>query len=139
MSPSHTTTDATAAPTSAGTTPTPQEPPDMTNTDNRYAVIDVEGNGGQPPQIVEIAITPVDGLTIGEPVCWLVKPTEPINPIVTRKVHGIRNADVAHAPAFEQIAENVLAELDGRTPVAHNAQVEHGVLGRHLPTWQPAT
>lgn len=107
------------------------------DTVHRYAVIDVEGNGQQPPEIVEIAITPVDGADVAAPLCWLVKPDKPINPIVTRKVHGIRNADVADAPSFTNITPEVLAALAGRTPVAHNAQVEYGVLRRHLPAWQP--
>lgn len=106
---------------------------------NRYAVIDVEGNGVAPPDIVEIAVTAVDGATVAEPMCWLVKPSKPINPIVTRKVHGISNADVTHAPTFAEITPKVLAALAGRIPVAHNAQVEYGVLGRHLPDWRPTT
>jgi len=105
--------------------------------DLRFAVIDVEGNGQQPPEIVEIAITPVEGLTMGEPVTWLVKPQRPIAPIVTRKVHGIRDADVDGRTSFADIRADVLAALGGRTPVAHNAQVEYGVLRRHLPDWSP--
>ena len=111
----------------------------MSPINDRYAVIDVEGNGQQPPEIVEIAITPVDGKTVGEPMCWLVKPEKPINPIVTRKVHGIRNADVASAPGFAEIRPTILAELQDRMPVAHNAQVEYGVLTRHLFGWTPST
>jgi len=78
----------------------------------QFAVIDVEGNGQQPPEIVEIAIQPVDGLSMGaEPVVWLVRPERPIAPIVTRKVHGIRNADVADAPTWSEILPDVAAAL----------------------------
>jgi DNA polymerase III epsilon subunit-like protein len=40
----------------------------------RYAVVDVEGNGQQPPDLVELAIVPIVGGVIGEPVSWLIKP-----------------------------------------------------------------
>lgn len=58
-------------------------------------VVDVEGNGQQPPEIIEIAALPIDDGQLGPATTWLVKPRKPISPIVTRKVHGIRNADVA--------------------------------------------
>jgi DNA polymerase III epsilon subunit-like protein len=103
-----------------------------------FAVIDVEGNGQQPPEIIEIAVVPVDGLTVGDPKVWLVKPDRPISPIVTRKVHGIRDADVANAPRFAEIAPAVLAAIGDRTPVAHNARVEYDVLRRQLPDWSPS-
>jgi DNA polymerase III epsilon subunit-like protein len=104
----------------------------------RFAVIDVEGNGQQPPEIVEIAVQPIDGLRVApEPTVWLVKPDRPIAPIVTRKVHGIRDADVADAPTWPEIASDVAATLAGRIPVAHNARVEYDVLRRQLPTWGP--
>ncbi len=104
----------------------------------QFAVIDVEGNGQQPPEIVEIAIQPVDGLSMGaEPVVWLVRPERPIAPIVTRKVHGIRNADVADAPTWSEILPDVAAALGDRIPVAHNAPVEYDMLRRHMPGWAP--
>ncbi|MGW4720935.1 3'-5' exonuclease [Nocardia sp. NPDC004260] len=65
-----------------------------------FAVVDVEGNGQTPPEIIEIAILPVSGATVGvdDMRSWLVRPARPITPIVTRKVHGITNADVAECP-----------------------------------------
>src|SRR5207302_3085854 len=104
----------------------------------RRAVVDDEGNGGQPPEIVEIAV-----LTLDEPVrredvsTWLVRPAHPITRLVTRKVHGISNADVADCPTWTQIADDVAGLLTGRTLIAHNASVEHRVLGTHLPAWRP--
>lgn len=103
----------------------------------QLAVVDIEGHGGSPPQIVEIAVLPVDD---GEPApiqTWLVRPTEPISPIVTRRVHGIRNDDVAGAPAWAEIADQVHRALRGRVLVAHHAAVEQTVLHTHLPDWHP--
>lgn len=70
---------------------------------------------------------------------WLIKPERPIAPIVTRKVHRIRNADVADAPRWSEIAPEVATALADRIPVAHNARVEYDVLRRHMPGWAPAT
>ncbi|HCT75531.1 MAG TPA: 3'-5' exonuclease [Micromonosporaceae bacterium] len=105
----------------------------------RFAVIDVEGNGQQPPEIVEIAILAMDGLVLTtQPRTWLVKPSQPITPLVTRKVHGIKNSDVKDAPWFTEIASEIQAILSDRIPVAHNARIDHEVLSRQLPTWEPA-
>jgi DNA polymerase III epsilon subunit-like protein len=40
----------------------------------RYAVVDVEGNGQQPPDLVEVAVVPVAAGIIGAPASWLVNP-----------------------------------------------------------------
>ncbi len=58
----------------------------------RYAVVDVEGNGQQPPDLVELATVPVVGGVIGEPVSWLVKPDTRIKHMATR-IHGLSNED----------------------------------------------
>lgn len=99
-----------------------------------YAVADVEGNGQQPPDLVELAVVPITGGVIGEPVSWLVKPPQPIKYFATR-IHGITAADVAGAPSFEAIAGEVRAKLDVPALIAHNAHVDVGVLTRHLPKW----
>ena len=103
----------------------------------RYVVLDVEGNGQQPPDLVELGVVPIVGGVIGEPVSWLVGPDEPITPMA-RKIHGIRNEDVAGAPAFADIEDEVLRALEGAVLVAHNAHVDVNVLQRKLPGWQSA-
>lgn len=101
------------------------------------AVVDVEGNGQQPPEIVEIAILPVDGAVTGADLrTWLVRPERPITSIV-RRIHGISNEDVAQRPPWSAVALEVEPLLVGRTLVAHSAGVEHRVLGAHLPNWKP--
>jgi DNA polymerase III epsilon subunit-like protein len=107
---------------------------DWTNLD--YAVVDVEGNGQQPPDLVELAVVPIVGGQIGEPASWLVRPERSIKYFATR-VHGISNQDVADAPNFELIADGVRARLDVSALIAHNAHVDIGVLRRELPGWQP--
>jgi DNA polymerase-3 subunit epsilon len=51
---------------------------------------------------------------------WLINPTVPV-PEEARAVHGITDEDLANAPRFEDIAEEVLALLEKRIPVAYNA------------------
>lgn len=107
-------------------------------TGQRLVVVDVEGNGQQPPEIIEIAALPVDDeMTVDDMRCWLVRPQRKITPLVTRKVHGISNADVADSPPWSAVAPEIEDLLTDRTLVAHNASVEHRVLAAHLPTWTP--
>ena len=102
----------------------------------QYAVVDVEGNGQQPPDLVELAVVPIVSGRIREPASWLVKPERPIKYFATR-IHGITTADVADAPGFESIADKVRASLDVSALIAHNAHVDIGVLQCELPGWQP--
>jgi DNA polymerase III epsilon subunit-like protein len=106
-------------------------------TERRYAVIDVEGNGHQPPDLVELGVLPVVDGQIGEPTAWLFKPDQPITPMV-RRIHGISNEAVAGAPVFAELADEVQAALEGVVLVAHNAGIDLGVLKRKLPGFVPA-
>jgi exodeoxyribonuclease X len=101
----------------------------------RYAVADVEGNGQQPPDLVELAVLPITDGTIGEPVSWLVKPPRPIKYFAT-SIHGISGKDVASAPAFAGIKHEVRRALADRALVAHNAHVDIAVLRRELGGWE---
>ncbi len=100
-------------------------------TNLRFTVVDVEGNGQQPPDLVELAVVPISGGVIGEPKNWLVRPARPITPIA-RRIHGIRNEDVVLAPPFADVQEEVLRTVTGLALVAHNASVDVGVLSRTL-------
>lgn len=103
-------------------------------------VVDVEGNGRHPADIVEIALLPLQpggGTAVDALRSWLVRPPYPI----TRRaasLHGIRNTDVADAAPWSAIVDIVTETLAGRLVVAHNASVERQVLTTHLPGWQPA-
>ncbi|GAA2097864.1 3'-5' exonuclease [Actinomadura alba] len=100
----------------------------------RYAVVDVEGNGHQPPDLVELAAVPIVGGIIGQPASWLVRPDQPIKHFATR-IHGLTNKDVADAPVFADIEDEVLSALAADAIVAHNAHVDLGVLRRKLGDW----
>lgn len=100
------------------------------------AVVDLEGNGHQPPDLVELGVIQIDDGVPGLLKSWLVRPEQPILPRVTR-IHGIKNSHVAKAPLFEMIKSEIESTLQGRYLVAHNAAVDWGVLHRKLPTFEP--
>lgn len=104
--------------------------------ERRYVVVDVEGNGRQPPDLVELAVVPIDGGVIGQPVGWLVRPDAPIT-AMARRIHGISNDMVATAPVFSGVAADVAGHLDYAVLVAHNAVVDLSVLKRKLPGFMP--
>ncbi|MFE9331716.1 exonuclease domain-containing protein [Streptomyces sp. NPDC006925] len=102
-------------------------------------IVDVEGNGANPPDLVEVALIPVeDGRVVPDQArSWLIQAPVSIPARVTR-IHGITNAMTEAAPRWSQVAGEVRALLEGAWIVAHSASVEYNVLTRHLPDWQPA-
>lgn len=100
-----------------------------------YVVVDVEGNGQQPPDLVELAVVPIVAGVIGEARSWLVRPDQPITPLA-RRIHGITNEQVAEGPVFADIKDDVLSGLDVPALIGHNAHVDVGVLRRKLGNWR---
>ncbi|MDX8029039.1 3'-5' exonuclease [Lentzea sp. BCCO 10_0856] len=100
-----------------------------------YVVVDVEGNGHQPPDLVELAAVPIVQGVIGEPRTWLVKPDQPITGFAKR-IHGISNDDVLSAPLFAYVEAEVLKALDASALIGHNAHVDVGVIQRKLGDWE---
>ncbi|NKQ55619.1 3'-5' exonuclease [Amycolatopsis sp. K13G38] len=106
-------------------------------TTQRYLVVDVEGNGARPPDLVELAMVPITSGTIGTPISWLVRPSSPIT-WQARKVHGITNDQVADLTTFDAVRDSVTSHVaDEVVVVGHNVRVDLDVLRRKLPSWQP--
>ncbi|MGI5397140.1 3'-5' exonuclease [Streptomyces sp. CA-251251] len=102
-------------------------------------VVDIEGNGTNPPDLVETAALPVrngrpDKSTAG---WWLTRPNRPVTPFATR-VHGLTNTDLADKPAWADVADQVRAFLGNAWICAHNAHTDYRFLAAHLPGWEPA-
>lgn len=103
----------------------------------RLAFVDLETTGGSPLEdritevgIIEVDVDPADPARPPTPIReWsaLVNPGAPIPPFI-ETLTGITNAMVATAPPFEALAADILARLDGRLFVAHNARFDHGFL-----------
>ena len=98
-----------------------------------YAVFDCETTGTDPAvdEIVSLAVVRLDadGAETAR-YTRLVRPSRPI-PAEATAVHGITDEDVAGAPRFAAIGEELLALLDGAVFVAHNVSFD-------LPTVQHA-
>ncbi|MFD3996101.1 exonuclease domain-containing protein [Streptomyces sp. NPDC058583] len=105
----------------------------------RLLVVDVEGNGANPPNLVEVAALPVrDGLPDKSMAgAWLTKPPRPVTPLAAR-VHSLTNQVLDGKPGWEEIADEVHAFLGTAWIAAHNAHVDYRVLSAHLPKWQPS-
>ncbi|QTX05652.1 exonuclease domain-containing protein [Agromyces archimandritae] len=98
-----------------------------------FAVIDFETTGLMPggsDRVVEVAVVHVNeaGRITGE---WetLVNPGRDVG---AERIHGIRGADVMHAPRFEQVAGRLIELLAGRVIVAHNASFDLRFLDAEL-------
>jgi exodeoxyribonuclease X len=102
----------------------------------RIAVIDVERNGAQPPDLVELAIAVIDEGTVQPSRSWVVKPPHPISWQSTM-IHGIRDEDVADAPAAAAIEDEVFAVLDGVDLLIGRVPVDLDILVRTFPSWSP--
>ncbi|WP_327359648.1 3'-5' exonuclease [Streptomyces sp. NBC_01304] len=101
-------------------------------------VVDVEGNGGNPPDLVEVAALPVrdghlDATTAG---AWLTRPKQPVT-FHAARIHGLTNEKLAHEPTWPEIAGQVQELLGTSWICAHRAHTEYQVLTAHLPTWAP--
>jgi DNA polymerase-3 subunit epsilon len=86
-----------------------------------WAVVDVETTGLHPvrDRIVEIAVIRLnpDAEEIDE---WSTL-VNPGNRPLGGRIHGLRSADLADAPTFGDIRDDLLARLAGNVIVAHNA------------------
>nr|WP_239062914.1 3'-5' exonuclease [Streptomyces sp. SID13031] len=101
-------------------------------------VIDVEGNGANPPDLVEVAALPI---TQGKPNtsgagAWLIRPPVPVTGFAAR-IHGLTNTVLTDEPPWDDVAPQVEGLLGQAWICAHNAHVDYGVLRRHLPDWKP--
>jgi DNA polymerase-3 subunit epsilon len=100
----------------------------MTHDGIPLVFVDLETTGATAAtdRITEIGIVEVSAEGVSE---WssLVNPGVPISSFIER-LTGISDAMVAGAPTFAALAEEVLARLQGRLFVAHNARFDYGFL-----------
>lgn len=89
------------------------------------AVVDVETTGLSPwgDRVVEVAVLTADGRR--ERLGWtsLVHPGRAV-PVDVQDIHGITDAMVESAPRFRDVAPRLVALLEGRVVVAHNASFD---------------
>ena len=94
-----------------------------------YVVLDLETTGGRATGdcITEIAAVRIDNGIETQRWSSLVNPGTPI-PFFIQSLTGINDAMVADAPRFKQVADTLLALLEGSVLVAHNVGFDHGFL-----------
>ena len=95
----------------------------------RLAIVDLETTGmtATGDRITEVAIVSIADGVVEEEWSSLVNPGRSI-PDRIRMLTGISNEMVRDAPSFSQLAGEVLARLEGRVFVAHNARFDYGFL-----------
>ena len=81
----------------------------------------------QRNRVIEVAAVRVENGEVVATLDTLVNPGTGIPAWITG-ITNIDSSDVADAPAFEDIAEELLAILDGAVLVAHNARFDHAFL-----------
>ncbi len=87
--------------------------------------LDTETTGlGRSAEICEIALLETNGRAL---VQTLVRPTHPI-PYEVTLIHGITDEDVADAPTFREVWEELKQTLEGRPVVAYNAPFDERML-----------
>ena len=96
---------------------------------SKIAIVDLETTGitATGDRITEIGIVLVDNGVVIEEWQSLVNPQCTI-PVEIQALTGITDAMVANAPTFERLASEVLARLEGRLFVAHNARFDYGFI-----------
>ncbi len=109
----------------------------MERMSERFWVVDVEGSGSSPPEIVELAMVEVVDLKLsGQQKHWLVRPSKPIQPAASR-IHGITDDDVANSPSIEDISDDIMLWLDQGSIVGHHVKTEVDIISRSIPGWSP--
>jgi DNA polymerase-3 subunit epsilon len=113
------------------------KPPPLTTPwrEARYAVVDLETTGLDPrrDEIVSFASIPIEDarVIVGGTRATVVRPTR-MPEAETIRIHGLRPADLADAPALPDVLDLMLESLTGRVLVAHVAWVERGFLAAAL-------
>lgn len=96
---------------------------------NNFTIVDVETTGGSPffSRIIEVGLLRVEHGEVIQEFQTLVNPGQEIPEFIT-KMTGISDADVAYAPTFADIAEELIEYFRNSIFVAHNAQFDYGFL-----------
>lgn len=101
----------------------------------QFAVVDLETTGLDPrrDEIVSFASVPIDDgrIRVSGIATATIRPTE-MPPPETIRIHGLRPADLAEAPALPEVLDRILGALTGRYLVAHVAWIERGFLDAAL-------
>jgi DNA polymerase-3 subunit epsilon len=96
----------------------------------RFAFLDLETTGLSPwfgDRICEVAIVLTEGRRIKQTRTWLVNPEYPLSPAAAR-ANGFTDEQLAGAPRFSAVLDEVGAALQDSVIVCHNARFDLGFL-----------
>jgi len=95
-------------------------------TDCRFAFLDLETTGLSPwfgDRICEIGIVLTEGKRILETFRTLVNPKRGLSPAAA-SINSLTDAELASAPPFEEVADELIAYLRDAVVVCHNARFD---------------
>lgn len=97
--------------------------------DKILTIVDVETTGASSlfGRVIEIGLLRVEHGEVVKTYKTLINPGEPIPEFIS-DMTGIRDIDVLTAPAFEEVADDLLELFEGSTFVAHNAPFDYSFL-----------
>lgn len=101
----------------------------MSSSSKGYAVLDLETTGLDPKEghrIIQVGVVFLD--PAGRTTHMLSTYVHPQRPVDGVEIHGITDEMLSDAPPFADIAERLLAELDGYVFVSHNVRFDLGFL-----------
>ncbi len=104
-------------------------PPIDASLAGEVACVDLETTGGNAlhDRVIEAGIVLLSGGRVVEEYSTLVNPGVRI-PYAIQQFTGITEAMVSDAPPFAAVCDELLARLEGRLFVAHNARFDYGFL-----------
>lgn len=98
----------------------------------RFAIVDIETSGlsTRRHRILQVAVVTVDGGTVVDEWSSLIRLRWWFQRIGPRRVHGIRRADLRHAPDHHEVLRELAQRLDGAVFTAHNVQFDWSFIAR---------
>ena len=95
----------------------------------KMVLLDLETTGGKAThhRIIEIGLVVIEQGEVVERWQSFIDPETMLPPFI-QKLTGIAPSNLRGAPLFSQVADKLLAYLDGRTLVAHNARFDYSFL-----------
>lgn len=114
-------------PKNVGTVIETSTPENQVTEETKFVVLDLETTGfSRHDRVIEIAAVMLDsGGEIVDKWTTLVNPDRGIS---NSQIHGISSTDVALAPRFAEVADDLAALLNGKIIVAHNARFDTRML-----------
>ncbi|TGA73268.1 3'-5' exonuclease [Aliivibrio fischeri] len=102
----------------------------------QFVIIDVEGNGQTPQEIIELSIVPVFCEQISKPYTWLIRPKMRVTERATQ-IHGITNRELQHCCSSEEVRHEIRGVLGKNIVVGHNVSVDTRLIRSQFGEWEP--